>query len=117
MVSLRILGRDNDCDTISEMSMMGESTINNIFKQFVKGFADMYYTDFIKFPEGQELSRVMEVYRMLGLPGACGSMDGTHVKWAVCPKYLHHACKGKEGYPTLAWLISVSLFLIIVVST
>ena len=53
------------------------------------------------------MHRVMEVYRQLGFPGACGSMDGTHVKWSACPKDLRNYCSGEEGYPTLAWMIIV----------
>ena len=32
LVALRILGRDNDCDTVSELSAISESTCNEIFK-------------------------------------------------------------------------------------
>ena len=53
------------------------------------------------------MARVMEVYRMLGFPGACGSMGGTHVRWLACSNYLYHSCKGKERYPTLGWLVIV----------
>jgi hypothetical protein len=45
----------------------------------------------------------MEGYRLLGLPGAIGSMDVTHVKWERCPEHLHWSCIGKEKYPTLAF--------------
>ena len=50
----------------------------------------------------------MEVYRLLGFPGACGSMDATHVHWAACPKHLTNLCKGKEPYPTLAFMVIVN---------
>ena len=36
MVALRILGRDSVADDIEELSGVGESTTNSIFKNFVK---------------------------------------------------------------------------------
>ena len=39
LVALKILGRDNDCDTISKLSAIGESTCNDIFGKFVVYFA------------------------------------------------------------------------------
>ena len=107
LVALRILGRDNDCDTISELSAIGESTCNNIFRKFVVNFAKHFFESYVNFPEGDELKRVMEVYRQLGFPGACGSMDGTHVRWFSCPKHLTNSCKGKESYPSLGWMVVV----------
>ena len=95
LVALKILGRDYDCDTVSELSAIGESTCNEIFRKFETTFSKYYYPRYVTFPEGDELNRVMEVYRQLGFPGACGSMDGTHVRWFGCPKFLTNSCKGK----------------------
>ena len=62
-MALRILGRENDCDTISELSAIGESTCNNIFRKFVVNFGKHHLESYVNFPEGNELKRVMEVYR------------------------------------------------------
>ena len=43
------------------------------------------------------------MYRLLGFPGAIGSMDCTHVHWGRCPPNLKWQCIGKEGYPTIAF--------------
>ena len=43
------------------------------------------------------------MYRILGLPGAIGSMDVIHVVYGRCPKHLKHSCIGMEGVPTLAF--------------
>ena len=107
LVALRILGRDNDCDTVSELSAIGESTCNEIFKKLVTKFSKYYYPPCVTFPEGDEPNRVMEVHRQLGFPGACGFMVGTHVRWFGCPKFLTNSCKGKESYPSLGWMVVV----------
>jgi Plant transposon protein len=107
MVALRILGRDHDCDSVYEVSGVPASTCNYLFRQFVSGMRIHYFNDMVYFPRGEELRRVMEVYRLLGFPGAAGSMDGTHCYWAMCPAEIRMLCKGKEGYPTLGWLAIV----------
>ena len=54
-------------------------------------------------PAGDELSRVIKMYRILGLQGAIGSMDVTQVVYGRCPKHLKHYSFGKEGVLTLAF--------------
>jgi hypothetical protein len=105
LVALRILGRNNSADDTNELSggVIGESTCNTIFKVFVTKISNLLYHEYVKEPEGQELQRVMEGYRLLGLPGAIGSMDVTHVWWARCPPELVWSCTGKEEHPTLAF--------------
>ena len=49
------------------------------------------------------LKRTMKSYESVGLPGACGSIDVVHIKWATCPPGDHNRAKGKEGYTTVAF--------------
>lgn len=44
LVALRKMGRDNDFDPISELSGIGESTCNNIFRKFVLNLSRHYFT-------------------------------------------------------------------------
>jgi len=107
LCALRILGRGSYCDDISEMSQVPLSTVNSIFKDFVIGFTSAYFSEFVRFPEGQRRRDVMEMYSLLGFPGCIGSMDATHVRLGKCPFSLINVCKGKEGYPSLAWMVIV----------
>ena len=66
----------------------------SIFKTFVTNMSTLSYDEWISEAEGEELKKVMEGYRLLGLPGAIGSMDVTHVWWARCPKDLIWPCTG-----------------------
>ena len=85
MAALRILGRDSKADDISELSEIDASTVNYIFKTFVTEFCEAFASEYIKMPSGTELLKTMEVYRILGMPGAVGSMDCTHIRLARCP--------------------------------
>ena len=105
---MRILGRDYCSDSISELSFIGESTVNAIFKAFLKQFSEALYDLYVRPPEGEELLVVMERYRRLGFPGAIGSVDCTHVKWSMCSKDDRWLASDKEGYPTLSFEVVVS---------
>jgi hypothetical protein len=56
LACLRILARDNCADDINELSyeLLGESTVNNLFKKFVTNMATRMYSKFIKFPKGKQ---------------------------------------------------------------
>jgi len=96
MIGLRILGRDNCADDLSEYLNIGESTIAPIFKQFVDGCVKYLYSKYVYIPEGEELKQVCKVYEKLGLPGCIGSMDCTHILWHRCPKLIRNNCTGKS---------------------
>jgi len=94
MIGLRILGRDNCADDISEFLNIGESTVNTIFKQFVDGCVKKLYNKYVYIPDGEELDRIRLVYEKLGLPGCIGSMDCTHILWHRCPKMMRNNATG-----------------------
>lgn len=49
----------------------------------------------------------MKIYNKLGLPGAVGSMDCTHISWEKCPNNISNICYGKEKKTTLAFEVIV----------
>ena len=64
MLCLRVLGRDNLFDDISEMSDMGESTALNVFTKFVLSFSFLFKEEFIKIPEGDDNLLETRITRM-----------------------------------------------------
>ena len=110
LIALRVLGRDAKADDINELINIGESTATYIFKTFVTEFSKVFMSTFVKFPEQEELLDIMETYRMLGFPGAIGSVDCTHVRLNRCPNNLKWLCTGKEAYPSLSFLVIVNHF-------
>lgn len=102
MIALRMLGKGNDCDTLEELSGVPKSTVNAIFNTFCEEMNMEFFDKFVYMPEGDELEKLMEVFGKVGFPGACGSMDVTHIRWFRCPKNRHNHCKGKYPFTTLA---------------
>ncbi len=48
----------------------------------------------VAFPKGRKLEAMKQVYARMGLPGACGSLDTTHVWWDKAPVSLTNVFKG-----------------------
>lgn len=107
LISLRILGRGHDFDTMEELSMVPMSTCHAIFKQFIFTFVYEFFDEFVKMPVGDDLKKVMRVYKMMGLNGCAGSLDCTHIYWKRCPREWTNYCTGKEKTTTLAFLVVV----------
>ena len=89
LIGLRILGRDNCADDISEFLNIGEF-LNN----FLAGCVRYLYPSYVYVPVDVELDEVRRVYEKLGLPGCVGSMDCTHFLWHRCPKFIRNNCAG-----------------------
>ncbi len=49
------------------------------------------------------IQQIANIYSKLGLPGAVGSTDCTHIPLGKCPVSWRNSCIGKEGFPTLAY--------------
>jgi hypothetical protein len=96
LIGLRMLGSGAHTSIIADCTSLffGQSTVLNIFHEFVAGVTEHLFPIFVRFPTGDDLKEVMEVYSRLGLPGACGSIDCTHIRWTMCPKKLTHSCTG-----------------------
>jgi len=94
LIGLRILGRDNCADDISEYLDIGESTIYTIFKQFLSGCVKYLFPKYVYVPVGEELDEVRQVFESLGLPGCVGSMGCTHFMWHRCTKIIRNNCTG-----------------------
>ena len=100
---LRILARGAYQDDIAEMANCFRSSVHTFFRQFLKNFTPSFYEQYVTPPKGAKLEKVMATYAKMGLMGAMGSMDVTHVMWGKCPSDLHSSCTGKEKKPSVAF--------------
>jgi hypothetical protein len=106
---LRVLGRDECFCTIEEMSDVPEKTVWWFFKVFIVNFPKCLKSEVLRPPkEGEELEKVMNVYKKMGFPGAVGSVDATHIRWHMCPVEKVHLAQGKEKYPSVAFQVRLT---------
>ena len=100
---LRILGRGAHCDDVAEILSCGTTTVNAMFKSFVKAYSEAFYDVHVYVPEGEELEQVVDDYTKMGFPDCVGSMDVTHLMWKQCPSSLRHVCTGRYHCPSVAF--------------
>ena len=107
LISLRLMGRGECTDTLVECSGVKSATVNRIFKTFLRNFTKFKHI-FIPEPTEEDIRDNMLVYNELGLPGAIGSVDCTHLHWRMCPVELYNYCKGKYDFATVAFQVCVN---------
>ena len=107
LTALQILGRGNCFDDIVQLSLMSKSMAAATFHKFCKHFAEEMFDEHIYLPTGSYQDEVMRLYHLLGFTGAIGSTDVTHIGWGMCPFTLGRSYTGKEGFPTIAYQVTV----------
>ncbi|CAN0362174.1 unnamed protein product, partial [Pylaiella littoralis] len=90
-----------------QLSLMSKSMAAATFHKFCKNFAKEMFEEHIYLPTGTYQDEGMDCYRKLGSTGAIGSTDVTHVRWGMCPFTLGRSFTGKEGFPILAFEVTV----------
>lgn len=99
---LHIVGHAACFDDVEELIRISASTMHHFFHQFSRRCRDKLYPSHVKMPSTEEeLVEIEATYAVLGIPGACGSMDVVHIPLGTCPHVLFNVCIGNEGYPTL----------------
>ncbi|CAB1097890.1 unnamed protein product [Ectocarpus sp. CCAP 1310/34] len=107
LACLQILARGNCFADIYHMSFISMQTAAATFHRFTRYFAREMYAEHIFLPTGDYQKKVMTQYDRLGFSGATGSTDVTHIPWGMCPYNQARSYTGKEGYPTVAYQVTV----------
>ena len=102
LTTLRILGRGMTVQDDLDHSGMSADFVRKTFKRIIRLMSSKLFDKYVHMPQSdQELQSTMALYDNIGLTGALGSMDATHVPWDRCPAALRHMHVGKDGHPTL----------------
>ena len=107
MACLQILARGNVFRDIYHMSFISVQTAAATFHSFCDHFAREIYNEHIYLPTGDYKTNIINDYDRLGFAGAVGSTDVTHIAWDKCPYNQTRSFAGKEGYPTVAYQVTV----------
>lgn len=105
---LRMLGRGTCLDGIYELSFVSKTTMQAFFHDWCSHVAMDLFHKHVVFPTSDDdIYKSISAFEYLGFPGCIGSMDVVHVHWDMCPMSLQILCRGKEGYPSLAYQVIV----------
>jgi hypothetical protein len=88
-------------DSLDDHLQMGESTVLETLKRFVRTIVNVFGEEWIRPASEHELQRILKVNEARGFPGMASSMDCMHWEWNGCPTALHGMYKGHKGKPTM----------------
>ena len=105
---LRVLGRGYCFDGVEELCFISAEVLRNFFNKFCELFAAKYFDVYCNYPRSKEEIKISTgMYARMGLPGCIGSTDCVHFGWDRCPSGEISQHKGKEGFPTLSYEVTV----------
>lgn len=94
-----------------EGSFISRETHRRFFHKFVEMYSTQIFPQVVRPPADDDLPairRMMHPYSLAGFAGCIGSVDCTHFWWEATPAARINACKGKEGYCTVAAQFTVN---------
>ena len=107
LAALKFLAKDHDPDDLEQVARISTTTLRRFIVEFVTWLGTEQYAIHVGLPDAEKLRASLSVYEKLGFPGAYCETDGVHVEWNNCPAKWRIECTGKEGYPTIAFNVSI----------
>ena len=106
---LRILGRGVAFDECFDGSGCKEECIRVFFHKWCPMFVKKLMPSVVQPPlSTEDIEEQVNIYQRLGMGGAIGSTDCTHIPLGKCSDKIAVLCTGKEGFPTLAYSMTCS---------
>jgi hypothetical protein len=99
--ALRMLAYGCSADSLDEDVRMGESTILESLKKFVRAIVAVFGPSYLRRPTEADIARMLPEAEKRGFPGMLGSIDCMHWVWEKCPYGWQGYYKGHCHKPTL----------------
>src|SRR5438132_12331200 len=93
----------NGCsaDSLDSDLQMSDTTIIESLKRFIRAVVHLFKLEYMRHPNAQEISSLLETAATRGFPGMIGSIDCMHWAWEKCPMGWQGMYKGHEHRPTI----------------
>jgi hypothetical protein len=108
MMALRWLATGAEFDVIGELAQTSETLARVSALTWCREFTSRRAVEWIAPPTGDDLRVQMHIFARCGHPGAVFSADVVHIGWDQCPSGEFSLHKGKEGFCTRAFQVSVT---------
>ena len=99
--SYRILAYAIPTDSVDEYIIIGESTVIESLRRFVKAVIAMFGDHYLRSPNNIDIARLLQMGEQYGFPGMLGSIDCMHWKWKNCPTAWQGMYTGHCHEPTI----------------
>ena len=97
----RILAYRTPADSMDEYIRIGESTIIESLRRFVKVVIEIFGNHYLRSPNNIDIARLLQTGEQRGFPGMLGSIDCMHWKWKNCPTVCQGMYTGHCHEPTI----------------
>ncbi|XP_041021288.1 uncharacterized protein LOC121262759 [Juglans microcarpa x Juglans regia] len=88
-------------DFMDEYLKIGETTTLRSLKMFVKTVVSIFFEEYLRKPNNDDIARLLVVGEKRGFPGMLGSIDCMHWKEKNCPTAWHGMYSGHIHEPTI----------------
>ena len=99
--AMRMLAYGSSADQLDEVIRMGETTVLECLKRFVKGVRELFEKTYLREPTVEDMNWILQDNAKRGFPGMIGSLDCMHWEWQNCPYAWKGAYSGRSGHPTI----------------
>ena len=99
--AFRMLAYGVPADSVDEYVRIGESTVIESLKKFVKAIIAVFGDEYLRSPNNDDITRLLEFNSRRGFPGMLGSIDCMHWKWKNCPVAWQGMYSGHIHEPTI----------------
>jgi len=98
---IKMLAYGVTADFMDEYSRIGEATVMDSFKLFVKAVTSIFSVQYLRSPNEDDVGRLLAIGESRGFPGMLGSIDCMHWKWKNCPNAWKGMYCGHINEPTI----------------
>jgi hypothetical protein len=99
--ALRQLAYGVPADYVDEYVRIGESTAIESLRKFVRAICEVFGKEYLRAPNEDDTSRLLNIAEQCGFPGMLGSIDCMHWKWKNCPTAHQGMYCGHVKEPTI----------------
>ncbi|XP_057444273.1 uncharacterized protein LOC130736458 [Lotus japonicus] len=100
--AIRMLAYGSPADSVDEYVRIGESTAIECLKNFVEGVCAVFGETYLRRPNQEDITHLLQWGESRGFPGMLGSIDCMHWEWKNCPvAWKGQFTRGDHGKPTI----------------
>ncbi|XP_062181978.1 uncharacterized protein LOC133886243 [Phragmites australis] len=84
-MAFRMLAYDAPADSLDECLHLGESTIIESMRRFVRAVVEVFGDEYLRSPNDEDTAHLFAINASRGFPGMLGSIDCMNWRWKNCP--------------------------------
>ncbi|XP_062193599.1 uncharacterized protein LOC133897015 [Phragmites australis] len=96
-----MLACDAPVDSLDECLRLGEATIIESMRRFVRAVVGVFGDQYLRAPNEEDTARLIATNERRGFPGMLGSIDCMHWRWKNCPTAWSGSYTGHVNSPTI----------------